>query len=1141
MAVCAACGQGNPAVARFCLACGTSLDRGASRTDERKVVTVLVCDMVGYTPRSELLDPEEVRATLHSYYSRLRHEIERFGGTVEKFVGDAVIAIFGAPVAHDDDPERAVWAAFATIRAIKTLNEDRPGLDLAVRIGIHTAETLVIPTAAETGEGLATGDVVTTAVRLQALAQVGGIVVSEATHRATLHMADYEALPPAELKGKAEPTALWRAVALKSRRGPEVENVQASPMIDRDEERLAMINLFLRTVEERSLRLLTLAGEAGLGKTRLVGELFRFVDKRPELTYWRQSRCLAYGDSLTFWPLAQIVKAHAGILESDGPEVWSEKLDAALRALPLTRVDRDWIRARLGALLGEGGREGAEPTRQAESFTAWRRFLEAVASVLPLVLVIEDIHWAGEPMLDFLEHLVMGDEDVPMLLLCTARPGLFDRRPAWGTQRARSSVLRLGPLSDDDVRQLLNVALDPGTTSALIERAGGNPLFAREFARLLRDRAADWSGGSEEAPARPLLDVSVPDSIASIIAARLDELPPVVKSVLQDASVIGKVFWSGTLAAIGGTDESTVLKSLRELSRRELVSRFRTSRVRWNEEFAFSHVLVRDVAYGQIPRAARAAKHRAVAEWLELAAGDPRDIPELLAYHYGQALELARDSGVPIDGLEDQYLAALLTAGDRAMSLDVGRAADYYHQVIELMAVGDQERPRALTGFADAAVQVGRFSEAEVAYEEAINAFRLAEEGVRAGDAMGKLSNLLWHRGDVARSATVLDEAVELLESGPSGRELGNACSEVGWARMLGGDLEAAVAWSERALDISSREGLLDLRPRALALRGQARCHLGDVAGIEDIRDGLDVAIELGLTREAARCNEILAEELVSTDGPAEAAAAARLGIELAEGRGVTYMATGLRALALLPALVLLGEWSQALAEADAVMSWSTERGGGYFAALARTHATHARLWLGELEDAVAEKAEAAILPGSRDIREPQVLVPALAVGALLRTAAGRTEAAHDLVAEFVSFEGDPGGWIRATYLPELGRVCRDGRPDLAAALIEGVNGPTKLADLGRLTARACVDEAEGRLEAAAARYAKAAEGWGLFGALALKASSRVDEGRCLIRLGREEGAGQLTEGRDLAERLGAKALQDEAAKWLAHAAHTGI
>jgi tetratricopeptide (TPR) repeat protein len=612
-----------------------------------------------------------------------------------------------------------------------------------------------------------------------------------------------------------------------------------------------------------------------------------------------------------------------------------------------------------------------------------------------------------------------------------------------------------------------------------------------------------------------------------------------VKSVLMDASVIGKIFWSGALAAVSGRNESSVLEALRELSRRELVTRFRTSRVVWNEEFAFSHVLVRDVAYGQIPRVARAVRHRAVAEWLEQVAGDPKDIPELLAYHYEQALELAKASNVPLDGLAEQYLAALLAAGDRAMSLDVGRAADYYHRALELMPLGDPERPRALTGFADAAVQVGRFSEAETAYEEAIGSFRAAGDGVRAGDAMGKLSNLLWHRGEVARSTTVLDEAVGLLEGGPSGRELGNASSEVGWANMVGGDLEAAVTWAERALEISSREGLLDLRPRALALRGHARCHLGDAAGIRDIRDGLGLAIELGLTREAARCHEILAEELVSTEGPSEAATAARLGIELAEGRGVTYMAAALRALALIPALVLLGEWSQAAAEAEAVMSWSTERGGGYFATLARTHATHLRLWMGEFVDAEAEEAEEAILPRSRKLREPQVLVPALAVSALARSATGRINAAHDLISELVSFQGDPGGWNRAKYLPELGRLCRFGRPDLGEALIENVGGPTRLAHLGRLSVRACIDEATGRLEAAVAGYAEAAAEWGSFGAHALKASSRVDQGRCLIQLGRREGTRPLAEGRELAERLGAKALESEAAGLFAQIART--
>jgi class 3 adenylate cyclase/tetratricopeptide (TPR) repeat protein len=1096
------------------------LETGGRWTEERKVVTVLFCDLVGFTSRSEVADPEEIRAMLRAYYGQVRQVIERYGGTVEKFIGDAVVAVFGAPVAHDDDPERALRAAFRVLDAMQAMAGEWFQPEMAVRIGINTGETLVIPAAGDSGEGLATGDVVNTAARLQTFAPSGGIVVGEATHRATLHMVDYEALPPAELKGKAQPTPVWQATSLRSRLG-EIEVVHPGPMVDREDERRMMFDAFLRTIDQQSVRLLTVVGDAGLGKTRLVGELFRLVDERTELMYWRHTRCLPYGDSFTFWPLAQIVKAHAGVLESDGPDVWPEKLDAALRALPIPGGDRDWIRARLGPLLGEGAHEGTEPMAQAESFTAWRRFLEAVASLHPLVVVIEDIHWADDPMLDFLEHLVMGGEGYPMLVLCTARPGLFDRRPEWGSQWVNSSMIRLTPLSDEDTRQILGAAVDSSSLPGFVERAGGNPLFAHEFARLLRDRASH-PGRPEGDRARA--ELSIPDSITSIIAARLDALPLRVKSVLQDASVIGKVFWSGGLAAVSELDEADVLKALRELSKRELISRLRTSRVQWNEEYSFSHVLVRDVAYGQIARGSRANKHRAVAEWLELVAGDPRDRPELLAYHYEQALDLAKSSGMPLDGLEDRLRGALLAAGDRTMSLDVGRAAGYYERALEAMRGDDPQRPRALTGFADAAVQAGRFSEAEDAYNDAIDAFRAAGEGLRAGDAMRKLSNLLWHRGEVARSHDVLDGAIRALEDAPPGREFVEASTELGWVRMLDGDLPAAVTWSERALQISAELGLMELRPRALALQGQARSRLGDVAGIEDIRAGLTLAVELGLSREAARANEILAEELIATSGPEEAARVTRLGIEQAEGRGVTYMATALRALTLLPSLVLRGEWATALAEAELVLSWSHEAGGSYFAVLARAHAAHVRLWRGEDLEADAEEG---FLPAAREIGDPQVLVPALAVAAMLRSAAGHSDQAREAVSELVSFARDPTGWIRATYLPDLARVAG---PELAEALLDRVTAPARLADLGRLTVRGVLEEAAGRVEAAAARYREAADGWALFGAPPLQARCLVDEGRCLLQLGDVAAVGTLAEARSHAARLGARALEEEAA-----------
>ncbi len=914
------------------------------------------------------------------------------------------------------------------------------------------------------------------------------------------------------------------------RLGTEPEGLHTGPFVDREEERRIIVDAFLCAVQDRSIRLLTLVGEAGFGKTRLVRELFSFIDERLEVTYWREARCLPYGDILTFWPLAQIVKAHAGILESDPPEVWSEKLDAAVRPVPLPRADRDWVRARLGPLLGEGGREGAEPAHQGESFMAWRRFLEAVASVHPLVLVFEDVHWADDPVLDFLEYLVMGNAGSPMLVLCTGRPALFDRRPSWG-RWVNGSLLRVGPLDDEHAQELFEPALGPEVITRLVERAGGNPLFAQEFARLTRDRAADslaGAGGHATWPAiEPLPGDMVPDSITSIISARLDALPPGVKSVLQDASVIGKVFWSGALAAMGGMDEPAVLNALRELSKRELVSRSRSSRMRWNEEFVFSHVLVRDVVNAQIPRAARAVKHRAVAGWLDRVAGDQRDVQELLAYHYEQALELAQASGASVDEkLRDRFRTPLLAAGDRAMSLDVGRAAEHYGRALELMSPNDPGRPGALDGFADAAVQVGRFEEAEAAFLEAIDAFLATGSDAQAGDAMRKLSNLLWHQGDVTRSGSVLHDAIELLERLPPGRELVEACSETGWVSMLDGDLEAAVSWSERALEIAGREGLRDLRPRALALRGQARCHAGEFAGTDDIREGLELAIELGLSREAARCNEILAEELMATDGPRGAATTTRFGIALAEGRGVTYMAMAMRALSLLPALIIRGDWETALAEADAVVAWSNERGGRYFGTLALTHSAHARLWLGE---EVLSGAEDAFLDEARRIGETQVLVPALAVAAILRHAAGRTEAADDLVSELASFDGDPGGWIRATYLPDLAAMCVRARPDVADALITSVTGPTRLAELARRTGRGHIDEAAGRLEAAASGYADAAAGWGAFGAPALRARCLLGEGRCLMGLGRADATGPLTGARDTAAALRARGVERDA------------
>ena len=427
MLTCSSCGEESPDHFRFCPACGSPLGAAVpAGPEERKVVSVLFVDLVGFTARSDQADPEEVMARLRPYYATLKREIEQLGGTVEKFIGDAVMAAFGAPIAHEDDAERAVRAALRVIDAIEELNRDHPGLDLSLRAAVNTGEVLAsLAARAERGEGFVTGDVVNTAARLQTVAPVGGVAVGEQTYRATRHVIDYAAMQPVAVKGKREPLRLWHATGVRSGAG-EVQP-DATPFIGRENELAQLQGAFDRAVEEATAQLVTVVGEPGVGKSRLVGELAAWLDARPEGVRRLTGRCPRYGEGITFWALGELVKAQAGIVEADGTAEVDRKLAAAVDAV-IAPGEREWVRTLLAPLVGRA--EEAEAAGRMETFSAWRTFFRAVAASGPLVLVVEDLHWADDVLVEFLGHLTSRVSDVPLLVLCTARPELRERTRA---------------------------------------------------------------------------------------------------------------------------------------------------------------------------------------------------------------------------------------------------------------------------------------------------------------------------------------------------------------------------------------------------------------------------------------------------------------------------------------------------------------------------------------------------------------------------------------------------------------------------------------------------------------------------------------------------------------------------------------
>jgi class 3 adenylate cyclase/tetratricopeptide (TPR) repeat protein len=820
---CPNCGQENPDGARFCNNCSTPLEPAAAPVrEERKVVTVLFADLVGFTARAEELDPEDVRALLAPYHAHLRAELEHYGGTVEKFIGDAVVALFGAPASHEDDPVRAVRAA------IKIRDWAAEQGELQVRIAVTTGEALVALGARPAeGEAMAAGDVVNTASRLQSAASANGILVDETTYRATRHVITYGEAEPVEAKGKSEPILVWEAREARSRFGSDLLRAD-SPLFGRERELHLLHDSLDRARSLRQLQLVTLVGVPGIGKSRLVHELFRDVDAEPEFTTWRQGRSLPYGEGISFWALAEIVKAQAGIMESDPKQQAEAKLEEAVRAVAVDEGEAGWLTARLRSLLGVSG---TDDVPQSESFSAWKSFLEGLAEEQPLVLVFEDLHWADDGLLDFIDQLADWARSEPILVLCTARPELLERRPGWGGGKANASTLSLPPLEDEETARLFASLLEspvlPAETQAeLLARAAGNPLYAEQYARMLSER------GTLEA---------LPETVQGIIAARLDVLSEGEKRLLQDAAVVGKVFWLGSVCAIGGFDRRAAGEALLGLERKELVQRARRSTVEGEAEYGFRHLLVRDVAYGQIPRRDRAARHRAAARWVE-GLGRADDHAEMLASHYLSALEYSRAASIQDDALAAEARPVLRDAGERAAALYAWpAAARFYTQALALWPEDDPERPYVLfrCGVARVSADGSGLELVDQAIDE-LEAAGNAEVAARA--AVYSARTHWWLHGDAKAQDEILQRALTLVGDRPDSPSRVAALAQQAAALNARGLSAEAIEVVDDALPAAERQGLDEIRARLLELRGAAHLSLGNERGFTDLNAAVGLA-----------------------------------------------------------------------------------------------------------------------------------------------------------------------------------------------------------------------------------------------------------------------------------------------------------
>jgi hypothetical protein len=1018
------------------------------------------------------MDPEDVRQLLSNYHAHVRTELERFGATVEKFIGDAVMALFGAPTAHEDDPERAVRAGLA----IRDWARDQD--DLKVRIGVTTGEALVALGARPTeGEGMASGDVVNTAARLQAAADVNAILVDEKTYRATARVIGYREHEAVEARGKRQPVPVYEALDARSRPGVDVRQHGGAPLVGRGRE-LELLTAALDGVrQEREPQLVTLIGVPGIGKSRLVYELFQAVDREPEFTIWRQGRSLAYGDGVTFWALGEMVKAQAGILESDPMDEAQVKLERAAESAVKDGADAAWVSRHLRPLVGLAAAADLAQ-EQSEVFAAWRRFLEGLAEQHPLVLVFEDLHWADDDLLDFVDELVDWVRGVPMLVVGTARPELLARRPGWGGGKANAITISLRPLTESETGTLVEALLDRALLRAdvqaeVLARAGGNPLYAEEFARMVAERGFGAVPG----------ETALPESVQGIIAARLDALPLPEKALLQDAAVVGKVFWLGALAQIGGGEHSTLEELLHALERKEFMRRERHSSVAAETEYAFRHVLVRDVSYGQIPRAARAQKHRAAAEWLEsLAVDRSEDKAEMLAHHYASALDFARAAGQDTGELAERAQHALQDAGDRAMALNAPRAAvTFYERALQLLPREADSRPELLFRRGEALDLAGDAARFE-ALEEAREALLARGDRERAAEAEVLLAHAWWYRGIRDRAFEHQQRAEDLVRDRPRSVATARVLAESARLRMLAGGDEEGIRVAREALAIAEAYGLTSTWAHLMTTIGSAKVRLGNEAGTDEIEQGLAAAIRIGDTFAAARAGQNLAEMHYDAGDISRGRALAEDALRAAERLGGDH----LRFQQAIMAWFAFdeGQWAEALEIADRFISESQRAPHTLEPEMHWLRAT-IRLARDMVDEAVDDLRRA--VEAGRRAKDPQSLLPALSMAIRGLAEAGRLEEARDLAAEFVA-SPDAAEGSSYTYVNFAWVAGQLGFADEMRSLLQRHRRSTKWI----AATRAMVDE----------RFEDAAEVFAEMGTRPFEADARLKAAEQLLARG---------------------------------------
>jgi class 3 adenylate cyclase len=858
--VCAVCGTANDPSSKFCGECGSSLlgaAEGRPRpggppdvTTERRLVSVLFVDLVGFTSYAEQHDAEDVRAVLGRYFDTAADAVRSHGGTVEKYIGDAVMAVWGTPVAHEDDAERAVRAALEVVMGVAVLGRSL-GLPLQARAGVLTGEAAA--TVGAVDQGLVTGDLVNTASRLQSAAEPGTVLVGERTFRVASQAISFVPVEPLLLKGKLDPVPAWRAVRVVAERGGSMRGeAPEPPFVGRDDDLRLVKDLLLATGREQRPRLVKVTGVAGIGKSRLVWELQKYVDGLSDDVYWHQGRCLSYGEGVAFWAFAEMVRRRARIADSDDADTARERLTASIAELVHDEDERRWLEPRLGHLLGlnvapAGDRE--------ELFGAWRRYVERVADLGTTVLVFEDLHWADQGLLDFVESLLRWSRSSPILVVALARPELAERRPGWGSTLREVVSLHLDPLPDPAVVDLVTGyvhGLPPDGLAHLVRRAEGVPLYAVETVRMLADRGVlEQVGETYTVVSDVTGDIEMPETLHALVAARLDGLPDEQRGLLQDASVVGQRFTLAGLAAVSGRAGAELEQMLADLTRKELLSQDVDPRSPERGQYGFVQSVLREVAYSTLSKAARRTRHLAAAEFFESL--DEPDMAGVVATHYLDAYR-AEPSAPGAEDVADLARTWLAKAAERAQSLGSPEQALVYAEQALPLVTQPEDRGPLLGLAATAAVFAGVDLDRGMALlRDAISTYQAMDDR----EAIGRLVALNV-RPFFGRSR--MADVEELLAAAQSAMEGRRGAVAAVVAGLLAdhaagiGDQPTALAHAEFALQLAEESGDPGALRAAASAKGWALMNIGrHWEGALLARGVLDLAERSGSTLDFAR------------------------------------------------------------------------------------------------------------------------------------------------------------------------------------------------------------------------------------------------------------------------------------------------